>query len=365
VGGANNPHTPDPVTGKYNTHDTQFLNKLKTWSFFGQVRIEPIEGFELAAGGRYTDEKKDTVLRTLFVHPQAVAGFRAQGVPLNLKKKENNFSPEITASWRMTDELMVYTAYKTGYLAGGFSNPGILGPAASAATLEFDEEKARGFEAGIKFSSSDRRLNGSLVGYRYNYKGLQLTSFNAVNVTFQTQNAADTRVQGVEIEGVYRPIDALTLRASVAYNDAYFKDFPGAQCFAGQTVAQGCVTARQDLSGRPVYRAPEWVASGGARYEFNLGDFRLDLGGDFQYVSKYYATLNLNPGSLQDSYWLLNAGIGLEREGSPWRVSLIGKNLTDKIYGTLGNDAAGGAGDSVATTGEPRTVSVRLEYRFF
>ena len=33
-------------------------------------------------------------------------------------------------------------------------------------------------------------------------------------------------------------------------------------------------------------------ASGGARYELNVGDFRLDLSGDLQYVSKYYATLN-------------------------------------------------------------------------
>jgi len=65
-----------------------------------------------------------------------------------------------------------------------------------------------------------------------------------------------------------------------------------------------------------------------------------------------------------ESYWLLNAGISLNPSSGPWHLSLIGKNLTDNIYATLGNDHAGGTGDVAAVAGDSRTVAVQLEYKF-
>src|SRR6185436_16875006 len=129
------------------------------------------------------------------------------------------------------------------------------------------------------------KLTGSLTAFRYRYEGLPLTSLIALcatAVTFVTQNAASTVTRGVEFETAYRPTGALTLRGSASYDQAYFEEFNAAQCYTGQTVALGCLTApvtgakTQNLSGRPLYRAPKWLLTGGAAYDFAMpGNLRL------------------------------------------------------------------------------------------
>lgn len=362
VGGENGARTPDPATGKYNAYDTRWVSDARSWSVFGQLRVAPLDGLEIAGGGRYTREKKHAVANVTFVHPTQVANFFPARTPLALSKTEDNFSPEATVSWKITPQLMAYGAYKTGYLAGGFSNVGILGPAASAATLSFDAEKVKGGEVGLKLSTGP--LNGSLVGYRYIYKGLQVTAFDSVAITPRTQNAASTLVQGIELEGSYQLGAGLRLNGSVAYNDANYRDFPSSLCYAGQTVATGCIGGVQSLSGRPVYRAPDWVGLAGARYETSLGDYNLDLNAQAQYSSSYYTSLTLNPVSIQNAYWIFSAGVGIETSDGRWRLSLIGNNLTDNNYAVLANDSPGGAGDVTAVSGGRRTVTLQAQVRF-
>lgn len=354
----------DPVTGKFNNYDARYDAHTRTYSAFGQVRIKPVESVELAAGGRYTHDSKDLVAQNLFAHASNLAAFRPVGNPLVLNRDESNFSPEITATWHMSRELMIYGAYKTGYLGGGFSNNAGISSTASRATIEFDAEKAKGGEIGLKVETDDRTLRGSLVAYHYKYTGLQLTALNATTAIFQTQNAASTIVKGIEADFTFRPVPGLSLRGSAAYNHARFQDFPGAQCYAGQTAALGCVAGNQDLSGRPIYRAPRWSGFAGIQYETQTAGFDLRIGADAQYTSQYYTTVGLNPVGLQSAYWLFNANVGIGRSDSGWRLSLIGKNLFNRHYATLANDSPGGAGDVAGIKGDPRTVAMQLQFDF-
>jgi outer membrane receptor protein involved in Fe transport len=276
-------------------------------------------------------------------------------------------------TWRPSNELMVYGAYKTGYLSGGFSNPGTITAGNNLGNLTFDAEKAKGFELGTKFQLFNRTLTGSLTAYRYKYKGLQLTALNAVTAVFQTQNAADTVTKGIEFEGAWRaPVDGLVLRGSVSYNRAKFKDFAGAQCYAGQTAAQGCVlvpgtaaTRAQDLSGRDVYRAPHWTITGGFVYDLELPrDYKLSFNGDYRWTSGYYSSLQENPAGYQKRYLLLNGGVRLAAPENKWSLALIGRNLTNRRYATIGVDKPGGTGEVFAVAGEPRAVVLQAEVRF-
>jgi outer membrane receptor protein involved in Fe transport len=331
---------------------------------------------ELTAGGRATDETRTLRSFNKYVNPNGVgaATLLPQGRVIAGKKSEDNFSPEATLSWHPADEVMLYAAYKTGYLSGGFSNPGTLSAISTQQTLSFDAEEAKGYEVGTKFSLLDRKLSGSLTAYRYRYEGLPLTSLIALSataVTFVTQNAASTITRGVEFETAYRPLADLTLRASASYNDAYFEEFGAAQCYTGQTVAQGCTIApvtnarTQNLSGRPVYRAPDWLATAGAEYEFNMtSDWSLALSTDLRYSAGYYTGLNLNPLSYQDSFTTVNAGVRLSPVSDKWSIGVIGRNLTNRRYGTLGVDKPGGLGEVYTVAGEPRVVLLQGEARF-
>jgi iron complex outermembrane receptor protein len=372
VGGANGPNPVDPRNGKLNTHDNKQANKSEAYSLFLQVSYKILDNLELAGGARYTHEKKDVDLVNTFVNSAAV-GYKPEGVHIIGSQKQRNTSPEATLTWKPSNTLMVYGAYKTGYLSGGFSNPGTISSGNNIGNLTFDAEKAKGFELGTKFQAFDRRLTGSLTAYSYKYKGLQLTALNAVTAVFQTQNAANTTTKGIELEGAYRtPLDGLTLRGSVSYNRAEFKDFAGAQCYAGQTAAQGCLllpgstTARaQDLSGRDVYRAPHWLLSGGAVYDIAMAnDYKLTLNGDYRWTSGYYASLQENPAGFQKHYLLLNAGVRLSAPSDRWSLAVIGRNLTNRRYATIGVDKPGGSGEVFAVAGEPRAVVLQGEVKF-
>lgn len=376
VGGANGPNLLDPATSRYNLYDNEQHNKSHAWSVFGQVIVKLPGNLELTGGGRYTDESKRLRSFNKYLNPRGVgaAGLLPQGLVIAGQKSEDNFSPEATLAWHPNERVMLYGAYKTGYLSGGFSNPGTLSAISTLQTLSFNEEEARGYEAGVKVSVLDNRLTGSLTAFRYKYEGLPLTSLIALSataVTFVTQNAASTITRGVELEGNWRPAAGFTVRGSASYDQAYFQEFAAAQCYTGQTAAQGCIAApvtgarTQNLSGRPLYRAPKWLLSSGAAYELGLtSELRLALNGDLRYTSGYFTGLNLNPLSYQGSFTTVNAGVRLSPASDNWSVGVIGRNLTNRRYGTLGVDKPAGLGEVYTVAGEPRVVLLQGEARF-
>jgi len=376
VGGANGPNRLDPATGRYNLYDNEQHNKSHAESVFGQAILKLPGRVELTGGGRYTRENKSLDSFNKYVNPNGVgvASYLPQGRVIAGSKSENNFSPEATLSWHATDEVLLYGAYKTGYLSGGFSNPGTLSSISTLQTLSYNAEKAKGFEGGIKASLLDNRLTGSLTAFRYKYEGLPLTSLIALSstaVTFVTQNAASTITRGVEFETSWRPVTGLTFRGSASYDQAYFEEFDAAQCYTGQTVAQGCVAApvtgakTQNLSGRPLYRAPKWLLTSGAAYDFAVtSGLRLAVNGDLRFTSGYYTGLNLNPLSYQSNFTTFNSGIRLSPDSDRWSIAVIGRNLSNRRYGTLGVDKPGGLGEVYTVAGEPRVVLLQGEARF-
>ena len=113
--------------------------------------------------------------------------------------------------------------------------------------------------------------------------------------------------------------------------------------WAGQTIALGCDTIRnnltglftaQDLSGSVLLRAPKVQANFGFDYEMPVGRFKLALGSSNQYSSRYTTFLAKNyPGDrvYQGSYLRSDASIALRGADDRWEVALIGKNIGDKI----------------------------------
>jgi outer membrane receptor protein involved in Fe transport len=373
VGAANGPLRPDATTGAYQTNDNEQHNQSSAQSVFAQLIFKFTERLELAGGARYTHQKNEINSFNAFVNSNA-AGVLPMGSAIKDDKSEDNVSPELTLTWHPARDLMLYVAYKTGFLAGGFSNPGTLAATASTRTLSFDAEEVDGFELGAKVSLLDNRLTAMLTVYRYDYKGLPLTSLLVLpsgTPVFVTQNAASTLTQGIELEANYRPFQRTTLRTSASYNDAQFDDFSQAQCYAGQTAGTGCVPASgttpayQDLSGRDVYRAPEWLVTAGVVQEFALSEqLWMTVNADARYSSSYYTGLNLNPVSYQPSFTQINAGMRVATTDDRWAVALIGRNLTNRRYGTLGVDKPGGIGEVSTVAGEPRAVVLQAETRF-
>lgn len=367
------------------------------YSLFGQVRYEFSDQLELAVGARQSWENKG--LRG------TVGNTATNSSPfeiLNPQRSFSDFSPEATLTYKPNSDLTIYAAYREGFTSGGFNTvptalrtgPTGAFPALAARDLSFDQMTAKGGEIGIKGNLADRQVQFDLVGYLYDYNGLQLSRWDEVAFTQRVQNAGSARVQGVEFSTTIRPraVAGLELRGAVAYNDAKYTNFIGG-CYAGQSVAAGCSllptdpsspgtagTAAnrfngQDQTGQQMARAPQWALTAGFTYEHELNEgLGASLTLDTSYVSSYATQTEAHPLARQPGYWQLNGSLSLfGGEGKPWELALIGRNLTNKLYTVTGGTLAfTGAGTGTGTTtaadilgiaGPPRSVLLQLTVR--
>jgi iron complex outermembrane receptor protein len=352
---------PDPVTGQWSMYQNHDRYTDKTRSAFGEVRWKISDAVELSGGARFTSEKITGRLEQ--VYRRFVAGL-SPGQVVQGGFTDKNWSPQVTLSWKPSEDVLVYAAYKTGFKAGGFSSPAILPATATAANQSFKAETVEGYEAGVKFSALGGDLSGDATIYHYKYQDLQAPSFNAAVTAYFIQNAGSASQDGAEANLRYKVSQQLTVRGSVSYNDSRFIKFANSQCWAFQTAAEGCVGGVQNLGGRTLALAPKWVALAGANFQTELSDdleFAASIDG--KYSTGYYLGATLNPFSRQGEYATIDASARLMRDG--WELALIGRNLTNAYYATFAQDKAlGPRGQTMAALAPPRTVEVQVRKRF-
>ncbi|MDY0067164.1 MAG: TonB-dependent receptor [Steroidobacteraceae bacterium] len=360
----------------------------ETFAAFGQLIWEITPALEATAGVRYTHETKDSWHAQPYNNAALLAIFRpadsADGLGfVTAEQTFENWSPEATLTWKMSDDVMIYGAYKTAYKSGGFSNSGINSAFSTdpAADLTFEPEEAKGFEAGVKSTLLDNQLLFNIALYSYKYEDLQVDFFNAPIFAYQTVTG-DARTSGVEVDLQYAPraLPGLTLRGSINYNDAHYTRFDG-PCYAGQTPAAGCTLIGpsgapfQNLDDQDLGMAPEWTGTLGGSYETRVGaGLRLGVSIDARYSAEYLASGFGLAASRQDSYVQLDAGIRLGRDDERWELALVGKNLTNRFYVTGVNDGpstgsgtgtpAGIIADQAGYAALPRTVQAQMTVRF-
>lgn len=354
----------DPATGRTDTTASDSSFTGKTYSVFTQLGYKFTPTLELTGGARYTHERKTGNMGNVYLHAARAASFLPVSKRLIGSFTENNVSPEVTLSWHPMTDVLLYGSYKTGFKSGGFSSPTRYPANATLDNQQFGLEKVRGFESGMKFSALDRRLAGDVALYRYLYKGLQLTAYDGTTSSYFTQNAGSAIVKGVELNLHYRLNDELQLRGSVAYNHARYKSFVGSQCFTGQTAAEGCVAAKQNLSGKPLSRAPDWGLQGGATYDLPItSDWTFGVSGDVRYTSGYFISTNNSPFAYQHGFTTFDASARIYNKD--WELALIGRNLGNEIYGVVGTDKPlGPRGQVTGNIGRPREILLQATRRF-
>lgn len=382
AGSFNGYNGPDPVTGRTDLFANRFEQTGETYSAYGELTWDILPSLELAGGARYSHEEKTTWNFADYVHSAGLGfGFPPAGTVVRGELTSNNLSPQVTLSWHPTDDVLLYGAYKTGYLSGGFSAPPII-ETANAANFQFNPEEVEGFEFGVKFSSLvDNRLSGSLTVFRYEYEGLQVNQVaakaNGVPGYF-VANAGSATSQGVEADLNFDVTERLQLHGSAAFVESQYDSFPNAGCYGGQlTLGQGCVDptplqlfngdTRQDLSGAPLPRAPKWVATLGASYEQPLfSSWSMGLDANVRYSSSYFTSLNNSPFNQEDGYVIFDASARLFSQDG-LEFAIIGKNLADELYYAYGGDLdvlGGPPGATFVNPNPPRTVQIQVTKRF-
>jgi outer membrane receptor protein involved in Fe transport len=288
---------------------------------------------------------------------------------------EENTSPEFTLTYRPSDEWTAFVSYKEGYKGPGFNINTTATAYNDAVVNPFGGETVDGFEGGIKALLLDRRFALTAAAYTYDYSDLQVAFVNNVTQTVDIRNGADARVRGVELGATWEPaaISGLTLNGFVNYNDSKYTSFPAAPCYGGQTEAEGCLTLAsggtgQNLNGRTLANAPEWVAQLGAEYERPIGSsLQLGLTFNTNYSSDYLYIPELHPGGKQDAYATYDASVRIGAANDLWDVALIGRNLSNEAVVSCGQDGGtvipGVPSDPIAFVLRSRQILLQLTVR--
>src|SRR5207302_10139992 len=96
-------------------------------------------------------------------------------------KTFKGWSPKVALDWKPNDSFLGYVSYTRGFKSGGFNpvapntNTGVGG--VSGAPTPYGEETVDSYEAGLKYTTPDRRFRVNVAVFEARYKGLQLPVF--------------------------------------------------------------------------------------------------------------------------------------------------------------------------------------------
>jgi outer membrane receptor protein involved in Fe transport len=355
-----------------------FTERGTVLSAFGALTWRVTDQLRLTAGGRWTGVDKDTV-QTVFFGQGALYGdvtplpatvqpiannfgrnarLGVAGV-INLSRSDEDFTPSVNIQYDITSRIMAYASYSGGFKAGGINgsdNTGI--PEA----LPFGPETVDAYEVGIKASFPNLIVNAALFRSDYHDRQVtisQLLGNTPVNII---RNAAESRVQGAELEVRWLPFERLVLGADISLLDSKYLSYPN----AGPTNVQLLQGQRtQDLSGRQTEFAPDVTARFDVTYSYPIGStLELRANANAFYSSEYSVITSLDPRLFQDDYVRIDARLALASADDRWELSVIGRNLTDERILAFGNDLPTSPGSYSAFIDRTRSFAVQLQVRF-
>ncbi|MGX7894628.1 TonB-dependent receptor [Tsuneonella sp. HG222] len=308
---------------------------LRSYAGFANAAWAVTDRLTLEGGIRLTHEKKEYTYNRL--NPNGVGDYLPLSNPGNpLTGFVGVYEETITdyravASYKVTDDIMVYAQYSTGFKGGGVAPR----PYVYQQIRPFGAEKLKAYEVGFKADIMGRllRLNGSAFQMDYTgYQGtpnicldqndqpLPVTAGGVPGLCGQYLNIGDARVRGFELEATIRPVAGFSIDGAMSLTDFEFTsiNYPTTAIIVGAK--------------RPGIGEFKW--SVGAQYEADLG---ANIGTltpriDVSYIPGYCGNFACDPNVKVDSYTLANARLTYRSADDDWSVALEATNLFDKFY---------------------------------
>jgi iron complex outermembrane recepter protein len=319
----------------------------REWSAFGQVTYHFTPQFDLALGGRWSENKQSDsqLLGGLLVSPAETTGGGSTGT---------DFLYSVAPRYHLSQNSMVYVRVASGYRPGG---PNALPPISpTGVPHSYQSDSTVNYEVGFKSLQLDNRLSIDVDAFLINWKKIQL--FEYVDDVGINANGGTATSKGFEWSFGLTPVEGLNFTLTGAYVDA--------DLTADAPAAGG-------VDGNQLPYAPKWTNSLDAAYTWKaFADYNAFAGATWSYIgaraSDFSATPNIvndaiifepNPRAELGGYNTLNLRAGLDN--GRWTLSLYCKNVADTrgltYYSSTGTPNFGGA----VTIQQPRTIGVTID----
>ncbi|WP_397401645.1 TonB-dependent receptor [Phenylobacterium sp.] len=183
--------------------------------------------------------------------------------------------------WEPDGDTMAYARYSRGYKAFGFSAGGFL------AVPKAKEETVNSYEVGLKKNfGSNIQLNMS--AFYLDYRNLQAPVTVRVGATNVTQfvNIAKSESLGLEVSGIWQPIQNVRLTLDYGYNPTKIKE-SALLVDVNDNINTGAVS----VVGNDLPQAPEHKLALNGAYTFEMDPGKLTLSATYLYRSESYANV--------------------------------------------------------------------------
>jgi iron complex outermembrane receptor protein len=333
-----------------------FTQTTTAWALFGYASLPVTDRFSLIGGLRYTDEKKDFDYFGFDYDPFGTTNMPAFGVipvpEFHDSISHDAWTGEVGVEFKATDDVLLYANASKGFKSGGYK----AAISFSLAELEpFEPETLYAYEIGAKSTLADGTLRLNAATYFYDWQDFQafVTEIRAGVPVLVLTNGGDAEVYGLEVDAEWQPLEGLDISAGLNWMHT-------------EIVKYNSIPGTGDNTGNRLSNSPPFMFNGRVRYQFPIGGSGWDavIAPDVVYRDEVFYSLGNSGQSSQESFWLLNARLGLVSPDENWEVSLWGKNLSDEFYVTQSYDNLGGIFPSQNFIGAPLTYGVSLQYRF-
>jgi outer membrane receptor protein involved in Fe transport len=247
-----------------------------------------------------------------------------------------------TARYHLSSDTMVYARFATGFRPGGPN------AAVNGLPPTFQPDKTQDYELGAKSAFWSGKGALDFTGYYMKWNGI-LVPISANSIS-GLGNGGDAESYGIEADLMLRPIQGLTLNATLAESHA--------QIVSVNSKAAGAVAA-----GNPLPYDPRWSGSLSADYRVPAwGNWTADFGATGRYDGSRHSGFASSveiPDYVLPSYSLLDLRAGLESDRT--ELTLYVDNVTDKFAELAATTAFG---PTEITVNRPRTVGARVTIHF-
>ncbi len=414
-----------------------------SYALYGQVSYTLDEKLTLTGGLRYTIDKKDlrSALSTpglalgggylvyqpsldfnrtcdgvTAADPSSTATPAAVANALTTRCGQNTFkyfTYRLAVDYKLNDDVMLYASYSTGKHSGGFSYSPISNTAGQPLP-PYGTEGIEAFEAGLKGTFFDRKLQFNLAAFYNKYSDLQVqTSFpNPLvpnSVITLLSNGAASKAPGIDFSIIAFPVPKLRMNFALNYLHARDDPFgvsvgqsgicgivaPGGTCTTRPEVGLGYLggilpnpvsnpslfAPIRDASGNQivvggvpqftalgyntptkVQNTPDISAQFGLAYEFDLGDSGTLTPEVQTLYSGSYLLSRAFPQYPQQAYFKTELRLTYKTADQNLSLQAFVENLENNA--TLGRVTVASGGGFSGSYAAPRTWGVKVGYKF-
>lgn len=295
------------------------MDDFTSKAVFGNVSHDLNDRWNVSLGARYSED-------------QAVGGNNF----FTGKVKFDEWTYSLKVRYQLDPDKMIYASHDKGFKSGGINRElnlcGRGGPCVSSSQAFWEPEITYNYEIGIKSEWLDRRLRLNAALFYQIYEDFQVNQTLPGDSGVLLTNAAEVQSIGIEADFAWLATNRFTLSGSLAYMETEYDKYTGEPC--SLPTSPRCVDGAQDMSGRTLDNAPKLTYTLAGEYRDTFPTLvSIEWFGriDVSYKGSHYLHVMQPAQARQSAYHLLNARVGIENSDS-WRLTLWGRNLSDKDY---------------------------------